>query len=285
MTALQVITVPFDAGVVGERMGAGPDALVAAGLLDRLRLRHDVDAIRVVPAERWRAELRTTFTLHHDVAEQVRRALVARRAPLVLAGDCNMTVAAAAGLGTDRRTGVVWIDAHGDFNTPDTDPDGYLDGQGLSMLTGRCWTAHTRSLTGFTPILDHRVLLVAARDLDDEESLALDGSDIGALSAQECQSPDTRGTALARLIADVDRVHVHFDADALDPEIAPANSYAASEGLQPDEVIALITELSALRPVVSATIASWDPSFDREARLGRALTEVIEAIALVIDHS
>jgi len=81
------------------------------------------------------------------------------------------------------------------------------------------------------------------------------------------------------------RVHVHFDAEALDPEIVPANSYAAPGGLQPHEAIALITELSALRPVVSATVASWDPAFDEEVRLARALMDVIESIALVMDRS
>jgi arginase len=110
----------------------------------------------------------------------------------------------------------------------------------------------------------------------------LDASDIGTLSVKGCQSSAQRAEALERIVADVDQVHVHFDADALDPEIAPANSYAASGGLQPHEVIALIHEVSALRPVVSATIASWDPSFDREGRLGAALTDVIEAIALVV---
>lgn len=284
MTALRVISVPFDAGVEDARMGAGPGALLAAGLLDRLRLRHDVDAVRVVPIDHWRTELGTTFALHHDVARLVWSALVEERAPLVISGDCNMTVATVAGLGSEARTGVVWIDAHGDFNTPETDSSGYLDGQGLSMLTGRSWMAHTRSMAGFAPVPDHRVLLIAARDLDDEEALLLRASDIGTLDVEECQSATTRGMALARLVSDVDQVHVHFDADALDPEIAPANSYAAAGGLQPREVIALVSELSALRPVVSATIASWDPSFDREGRLGHALSDVIESIALVVSR-
>jgi len=57
MGALRVLTVPFDAGVEGERMGAGPDALVAAGLIDRLREHHDVHSVRIGPAGPWRTEL------------------------------------------------------------------------------------------------------------------------------------------------------------------------------------------------------------------------------------
>jgi arginase len=127
-------------------MAGGPDGLLGAGLARRLegsRVERAVDVVRLVPDGGWRAELRTTFQLHHRVAGEVRAAIAGGRAPFVIAGDCNMTVAVAAGLGPGGRTGVVWLDAHGDLNTPETDASGYLDGQGLAMLTGRCWTAHT----------------------------------------------------------------------------------------------------------------------------------------------
>jgi len=192
-----------------------------------------------------------------------------------------MTVAVVAGLGSKQRTGVLWFDAHGDFNTPETDQRGYLDGQGLSMLTGQSWKAHTRSLNGFTPVQYPRVLLVGARDLDDDERLLLESTEIGRLDVEQCRSQSARRAALAKLVADVDRVHIHFDADVLDPGIAPANSYAAQHGLRTVDALTLIHEVSALRPVASATVASWDPEFDPEGRLLHALTDVIEALAHV----
>jgi len=282
MSALRVLVVPFDAGVEGERMGAGPDALVGGGLLDRLRLRHDADGVRIAAVEAWRAELQTTFQLHHEVAQSVRAARAEGRAPVVLAGDCSMTVAVVAGLGTEQRTGVIWFDAHGDFNTPETDERGYLDGQGLSMLTGRSWRAHSRAIEGFAPVRDPHVLLVGARDLDDEERVTLNAAHIGGLNVEQCRSQPARLAALAQLVVDVDHIHIHFDADVLDPDIAPANSYASPGGLQPVDVMTLINEVSTLRPVVSATVASWDPAFDPEAKLLHALLDVIDGLAQVI---
>jgi arginase len=94
----------------------------------------------------------------------------------VIAGDCNMTVAVAAGLGPGGRTGVVWLDAHGDLNTPETDASGHLDGQGLAMLAGRCWAAHTASRRNSPRSPDYCVLLAGALDLDEPERALLSRS-------------------------------------------------------------------------------------------------------------
>jgi len=161
-------------------MGAGPEALVAAGATDRLRARgHDVREHEVEPTSPWRAELRTAFELHRQIATTAAAALADGRVPLLLAGNCSGTIgmlaALQAGLTTTPRlrVGLVWFDAHGDFNTPDIDPWGFRDGQGLAMAVGRCWQALTSTVPGFAPLPEQRVLLVGARALDDAEESAL----------------------------------------------------------------------------------------------------------------
>lgn len=89
----------------------------------------------------------------------------------MVAGDCNATVGVVAGLGSQKRVGVLWLDAHADFETPDTDASGYLDGQGLAMLTGRCWRGHTQSLQGFVPVTDRRVLASWDPEADPDRAL------------------------------------------------------------------------------------------------------------------
>ena len=232
-----------------------------------------------MPDAGWRAELRTTFQLHHRVAGEVRAAIAGGRAPFVISGNCNMTVAVTAGLGAGGRTGVVWLDAHGDLNTPETDASGFLDGQGLAMLTGRCWTTHTASLEGFAPVPDHRVLLAGARDLDDPEHVLLSRSQITWLKVSEAQDPELAALALGVFCRDIDRVHMHLDADVLDPGIAPANDYAAPGGMAVADVQMLIERVSRLRPVVSVTIASWDPGLDQHSRLSQALLAIADTLA------
>jgi len=95
------------------------------------------------------------FELMGRVADEVRSALEDGIFPLVLAGNCDTS--ALGGVGGLRlwdhagNVGVVWFDAHGDFNTPEIDPVGFLDGQGLAILTGRCWQGRPGRSRGSSP--------------------------------------------------------------------------------------------------------------------------------------
>ena len=276
---MKVLVVPVDSGVVGERRGAGPDVLLEAGLLTRVGgPGGKAAAVRLLPSTGWRAELRTTFELHRQIAEAVRNALAAGDAPLVVAGDCNATVGAVAGLGSALRTGIVWFDAHGDFNTPETDRSGFLDGQGLAMVTGRGWAAHTGSLPGFAPVPDHRVLLVGARDLDDAESEALDRSGVLRLDEADTREGELFDAVLDELCSDVDRLHVHVDADVLDPSLGRPNGWAAPGGLTVDRLLAVVRAAHDRAPIASVTIASWDPAMDPGGGVRDALLRIAEAI-------
>jgi arginase len=278
-THVRVFSVPFDAGSEGVRMGAGPEALLAAGLVERISASAGaVDVVRVGPTSQWRSELQTTFELHRRLAELTRQGLAEGARPLILAGDCNMTVAAIAAQEPGLRTGVVWLDAHGDLNTPETDLSGYLDGQGLAMLTGRCWAAHARSLDGFSPVPDDRVLLVGARALDDLERDVLADSGIARMSATDASLLPTRDRMLHEFTRGLDQVHLHVDVDVLDTSVGRPNSYAAPGGMQVDHVVDLIEQVGRSLPVVSSTLASWDPALD-DGRIASAALRIAAALA------
>jgi arginase len=277
------VLVPIDSGIPQQRRGRGPDALVEAGVL-----MNEADAmkkvVRLLPETRWHAELATTFRTHHRVAAEVRTILAEGNSPLVLAGDCSATVGVVAGLGNRHRTGVLWFDAHGDFNTPETDQSGFLDGQGLAMLTGRCWIAHTSSLPSFEPVPDHRIALVGARDLEEAESRALDDSDILRLRVEDVAEAGATAAVLDELCRDVDQFHIHFDADVLDTSLGRASDWAMPGGLTLDQVMALIRETTARRPIVSAVVASWDPAADDSGRMQAALLAIMNVLAGAVRH-
>jgi arginase len=103
----------------------------------------------------WNGELVTAFTLHRIIAGEVTAARDAGQVPVLLSGNCNATLGVLAGLAASvPRRGLLWFDAHGDFNTPDIDRNGFLDGQGVAMITGRCWTAATAAVPGFRALAD-----------------------------------------------------------------------------------------------------------------------------------
>src|SRR3569833_2381396 len=132
---------PSDSGRRDWRMGAGPTDLLRHGAAERL------GAEVVTVAESGYEEVQRA------VAEQARRAGADEVAPIVLAGNCGASVGVVAGLAARDDLAVVWLDAHGDLNTPETTTSGFVDGMGLAMLTGRCRT----TVPGFRPVPDEHV--------------------------------------------------------------------------------------------------------------------------------
>ena len=167
---LRLISVPYDAGNRGLRMGAGPDRLAAAA--GRLRSRGvEVAEAPVEAPPGLRTEIGTTFALHRAVAAEVREAAAAGDFPLVLSGNCGSAIGAIAAAGAG--TGLAWFDGHGDFNTPETTVSGFLDGMSLAVATGRCFRPLALSVPGFAPVAERDAFLVGARDLDPAERSAL----------------------------------------------------------------------------------------------------------------
>jgi arginase len=278
---VRLLIAPYDSGHADTRMGAGPTALDRAGAADRLRARgHEVRTQVLAPPSGWQAELATAFELDRLVADAVARSRVSEEVPLLLAGNCNTTLGVLAGLsGTGRRIGLLWLDAHGDFNTPDEDTSGFLDGQGLAIVVGRCWHALAARVPGFTPLPERDVVLVGARDLSSAQVDVLERSDLTWLRPEQARRPADVAAALDDLSGRVDAVHFHVDLDVHDPSIAPANGFAAPDGLSAADVLRVLDLAAARVPLVSATLASYDPAHDVEGRMRETALALLEAVA------
>jgi arginase len=254
----RLLLVPYDSAQRNVRMGAGPEHLCTSGLKEHLIAQgHSIDVEIIEPAsQNWRAEVQTSFELMRAVAEHVRNARLAKRFPLVLSGNCNSAIGAIAGMGA--RTGVVWLDAHGDFNTPQTTTSGFLDGMTLATATGRCWMELARTVTGFEPVPEESVVLLGARDLDPGEEAALARSKVVRLSAEAA----TMGIepVLRSLAREVTQFYLHLDLDALDPSEGRANSYSARGGFSRSGMQTLLATIAKTLPIKALTIAGYDPS-------------------------
>jgi arginase len=280
MTAIRLIQVPYDSGHYGVRMGAGPLALGRAGAARLLRERGHTVEEQLLEPPAWRAELRTAFELQRLVAAEAAAARTAGQLPLLLAGNCNTTVGMLASPAAGaRRPGLAWFDAHGDFNTPETDAGGFLDGHGLAMSVGRCWRALTSTVPGFSPVPENRVILVGARSLDAAEEVALRGSAIDWLDPDRTRSDRALGAAVDAFATRTDSVHLHVDLDVHDPSIAPANEYAAADGLSAAQVQRVVRRIAGRVPVASATFAAYDPAFDPHGRMARTALDLLLLVA------
>ena len=271
---IQILAVPYDSGNRGARMGAGPEALLDAGLDNALRdSGHTVRTkIAEITKGSWHAEIQTSFELMRMLAIEVRATRESNRLPIVLAGNCNTAVGTLAGLGTDS-TGVVWFDAHGDFNTPETTSSGFLDGTAVAIVTGRCWTQLARTIPDFTPIADERVCLIGTRDVDPLERELLEASMVDVVDPTNLRPK--LGFTLDKIRKWVEEMYVHLDLDVLDAAVALANSYALSGGLTLDDAEYSLAEIRARFRIAGITLSAYDPAGDADGRAAQAAIRLI----------
>ncbi|HEX8640632.1 MAG TPA: arginase family protein [Allosphingosinicella sp.] len=282
--AVDLILAPYDCARRGARMGAGPEALLAAGLVGRLE--SEGVACRLVPVEpekEFRAEIATTFDLHRGVRGAVEAASGARRLPVTLSGNCNIGVIGSLAAEGHEDVGLFWFDAHSDAETPESSTSGFLDGMGFAIALGACF-APLRASVGGAPLEGRRAAHVGAREVSQAARALLAERGVTLVPPETARSlPAREGLAPAfeaLRSAGVRRVHVHVDLDVLDPElVGPANDWALPGGVSSVQLKALLEAILAEFHLASASVASYDPRLDRDGAVGAAGLEAIATLA------
>ncbi|CAA9483688.1 MAG: Arginase [uncultured Solirubrobacteraceae bacterium] len=210
--------------------------------------------------QHWRQDLVDSRGCLLEAGGQIDDALVAERFPILLAGDCSIAVTT---LPTVARhvpeAHVLWLDAHGDFNTPDTTGSDFLGGMCLAAACGR-WDA------GLTEdrVDPSQVVMCGARDLDDEERVLLEAAGVR----------NVRPSQLADML-DGEDVYVHLDLDVLDPTVLPAQ-FPADGGLSDGGLRTLLGEVAGVSRVIGLEITAFQAP---ELQADRAaLAETISSI-------
>src|SRR5712692_10733290 len=181
---IRIIGVPMDLGQSRRGVDMGPSAVRVAGLQSRLKaLGHTVEYIGNVPVkqpeEQHYGEKRAKYLNEiaetcRGLAEMTERTLAEGFVPLVLGGDHSIAVGSFSGVsnyfrGQSKRVGYLWLDAHGDMNTPESSPSGNIHGMPLAAIIGH-GAPELTDLPGFKPMVEPRsVCIVGARDLDSKE--------------------------------------------------------------------------------------------------------------------
>jgi arginase len=278
---VQLVEVPFDSGQRDMRMGRGPAHLLELGAEKLLHDRgDDVSRVTVASDLTFPGEIAVAFDLSQRIAEVVRTAVADDRMPIILAGNCISSTGAVAALGSPA---VVWFDAHGDFNTPETSVTGMLDGMALATLAGRCWQGLARTIPGFAPVPEENLVLVGARDIDDDEANLLRASEVAVVTAgtvRRISMLDALAPVLRALHARTQRVYLHIDLDVLDPSEGTANSFAAPHGLTLKQLLAAIRRIGEQFSVVGGALSAYDPALDEDGRAGQAALRVLEALVV-----
>ncbi|HET6822274.1 MAG TPA: arginase family protein [Anaerolineales bacterium] len=278
---VQIILVPYDSGHRNLRMGGGPEHLINNGLAQALEAAgHEVSVETVESEAEFRAEVQTQFALYASLSKRVTQARDDGKFPLILSGNCGATVGVIAGMGP-KPPGIIWFDAHGEFNTPETTTTGFLDGMGLAIATGQCWKRLSLSIPGFRPLPGANILHIGGRDFDSGEREMLEQAGATVLDAASVEQTGMRmalDSIMPEFLRNAGETHIHIDLDALDPKETPANGWLTEGGLTVEEISEAIQYIQENLKVTSATIASFDPHYDTYGKTLQASFTLIKQI-------
>jgi arginase len=275
---IRLLIVPYELDRLRRGMGRGPERLLEAGAEDALASAGATVRTETLELEQeYSNEILGCFELIKLIAERVRAATDEGAFPVVLSGSCFASIGIVAGLG--KPTGVVWFDAHGDFNTPETTDFGYFDGMGLAVLTGGAWRTMLAGVEGATPLPDKSIVLAGARDFDPYERERVEASNLTHVPPERLRSPEPLLAATKVISPTPAAIHVHVDLDVLDADEARVNVYSAPNGVSGAELQDLVTSVTENCPVAALSLTAYDPECDSTGAVPPIAMRLLEAAA------
>ncbi len=267
-------------------MGGGPGALRKAGIARALGVAADLGDVEIPPLKKDTLEGKVKNLAHvRDATSRIYGAVKSVREGRVLlvGGECSETVGAVGGLAEafGGKPGMLWMDAHGDFNTPETSPSGYIGGMCLAMACGR-GPSFTAELGGRgPPLAEERLVHVGARALDPPEVTAFNDSPAKLFTSQQVKkvgAADVGEEAARHLDNRSDWIACHLDVDVVDPVHIPAVNYQTPGGLTLDEASMIVRALAKTGKMRALEVAAYNSSKDRR---GRSAGEIVRLLANV----
>ena len=274
--SVAVLGAALDLGAGRRGADMGPSAIRYAGLNERLsragievedwgNVQTELPETRAGGSERARF-LDEILETCSRIGELVERARTGGRLPLVLGGDHSIAMGTLSGLASSGVGGAIWLDAHGDLNTPATTPSGNVHGMPLAAVLGLCGAEFARDGLQLPALDAKHVSLVGVRSLDPGERQAV--SDVG-IAVYTISDIDRRGIepvlreALDRALG-APFFHVSFDVDVVDPEYAPGVGNAVRGGLSYREAHLAMELVAETGRMDSLEIVEVNPIRDHE---------------------
>jgi len=293
---IEIIGCPVDLGAGRRGVDMGPSAIRVADLERHLEaLGHtvtdfgDIDVMIPETLAEESSTLRYKSAILRACDElrlEVERSLGEGRTPIILGGDHSLGIGSVSGASNhcNRRgesIGLIWFDAHGDFNTPETTPSGNVHGMSLAVLHG-LGDQDLASLGGRAPKMDPRhTVLLGVRDLDPLERDLLRRSGMTIFSIREIDERGMRDVVREAVrIAGTDTagIHLSFDLDVVDPEDAPGTGTPVDGGISYREAHLAMEMIGDLATILSVDLVEVNPLLDQRNATGVLAVELTESL-------
>ena len=290
---IRIIGVPMDLGASRRGVDMGPSALRVAGLQARIKqLGHQVEDIGNIsvkqPEEMSYGEKRAKYLAEiadacKDLAAMVEKSLEESMLPVVLGGDHSIAAGSLSGVAAhfkkkDKKIGLIWLDAHGDINTPESSPSGNVHGMPLAAAMGY-GAAELVALQGFKPKVEpQNISLVGIRDLDSQEKKLAKKSGVHVFTMRDIDERGMRevmSDALKYAMDDTDGISVSLDMDFVDPSDAPGVGTPVRGGVTYREAHLAMEMIADTEAMVSLEVVEINPVIDEHNRTALLGVELV----------
>ena len=285
---ISIIGVPMDFGQMLRGVDMGPAALRYTGLISRLRrLGHDVKDEGDIPipvrdddpamegmTDRYVKEI---TQISHDIYKIGCRVMDQGRMPIFLGGDHSIAIGTVASVAVKGPVGLIWVDAHADFNTPQTSPSGNIHGMPLAVLTGAGYPCLVDAGYPGIKIPSDNVVMIGQRDLDPGEKERIKSSGITIFTMRDIDEQGISAIAAQIMVqfAHLKRLHLSLDMDALDPVEAPGVGTPVPGGISYREAHLLMELLADSGKLGSMDLVEINPILDVANKTSKLAVELI----------
>lgn len=293
MKKISIIGMPMDLGQLRRGVDMGPSAIRYADIVERLENNgFHVDDLGDVQIGRDRLEtdpqtgirnLTAVVKSSEQLMAKVEGVMKENSFPLILGGDHSIAIGTLAGVTKFRkRLGVIWFDAHGDLNTPETSPSGNIHGMPLAASIGLGEKKLT-DIGGFTPKVEpENVVIIGARSLDEGEKNLIKEKGIKVYTMHEIDRVGM-SSIIEETIAyfrnnGVDGVHLSFDLDGLDPLYAPGVGTPVAGGVTTREAHLAMELLAESQMITSAEFVEVNPILDERNKTGQLAVDLVGSL-------
>ncbi len=283
----------MDLGASRRGVDMGPSALRVAGLQARIKqLGHQVEDMGNIPVkqaeEQHYGEKRAKYLNEiaetcKELAQTVQKSLEEGLLPLVLGGDHSIAVGALSGVSahfrvSEKHIGYIWLDAHGDMNTPESSPSGNIHGMPLASVMGY-GAPELVELLGFKPKVEpQNVVLVGVRDLDAQEKRLVKKSGVHVFTMRDIDERGMRevmSDAIKFATDDTDGIAVSLDMDFVDPSDAPGVGTPVRGGVTYRESHLAMEMIADTESMVSLEVVEINPVIDEHNRTALLGVELV----------
>ena len=290
MKKLNIFGVPMDLGAGRRGVDMGPSALRLAQLADTLRnLGYEVTdqgniavpvAESVNDSKDENLHYKTAIIQACKAAFDALSTLDDNTIPIILGGDHSISMGSVAGVSQRGRTGVIWVDAHSDVNTPDTSPSGNIHGMPLAHLLGYGDAGLRDMWGGDAAVQAEDVVFIGLRSVDKGERQFIHDHGISAYTMADIDQHGIARVAAETLeqLEHLDYIHLSFDADSLDPMIAPGVGTPVPGGLSYREAHLLMELFAVSEKITSIDLVEVNPILDTKNVTAEIMVEMCSSL-------